>query len=203
MAGPSWTKPFLRTYTTHIFFRILDIPFYLSTRPYDILDHPWHTIYTYQLDTYCSTFFRILEIPLLRIYSTINILSHPRQNHFYVPTRLNDILLYPRHSISTYLLNHNYSCSPWTKPFLRTYSTMIFFRILDIQHKSRWRDRWIHKLGKRSDRVISSWNLEVGSAPLILLLYPWLVYSNACWDGMMTIPVQHPIRHCRNLFRLL
>ena len=81
-----WTKPFLRTYSTHLFFCILDIPFYVSTRPYDMLAHPWQTISMYLLNTY--------------------------------------IVSYPRISFSSYLLNHKYSFSPWTKPCLRIYSTL-------------------------------------------------------------------------------
>ena len=98
-----------------------------------------HSIFTYLI---YHNFFRIpflriystkgsFQATFLRIFSTINLLSHPGQNHFYVSSwHIYSFVSLTFHS--TYLLDRKYSFSPWTKPFLRTYLTHIFFRILDI-----------------------------------------------------------------------
>ena len=109
----SLTPPFLCIYSTKIFHCILFVHlqnFFVSTQPeYSIASStpPFLCIYLTRI------FYRILDTSISLYLLDRNILSHPRQLHFFVSTR-------PK-----------YSSASLTPPFLRTYSTRIFYRILN------------------------------------------------------------------------
>ena len=104
----SLTPPFLCTYSTRIFYRILDISISTYLLDQNTLAHLFLRI------NLTKIFLRTLDTSFSTYLLNQNILAHPWHLHFFVPTR-------PEYSIASL-----------TPPFIRIYSTRIFYRILDI-----------------------------------------------------------------------
>ena len=150
----SSTPPFLCTFSTRTFYRILEnsislylldrnIPlhprhllFFVSTRPeYSIATstNPFLRIYSTRI------FYRILDTSIFSHLLDRSILSHPWHLHFYGSTR-------PKYSITSS-----------TPPFLCTYSTRIFYRILDTSISTYLIDHNILSYPWHINFYISTW----------------------------------------------
>ena len=159
------TGPFLRIYSTKIFYRIFDISISLYLLYQNILSHPWKLnffVSTRPKYSHCIVdtfmFYRINSTknilslsstpPFLRIYSTRSILSHPWHLHFFTSTR-------PKYSLASV-----------TPSFLRINSTKIFFCILDTSIST-------YQLNQNILSHPWHFNFFVSTRPDNILSYPW------------------------------